>query len=182
MCSYLLQVLPHDHKFVKAFMSGPQDLDDYLLFKKDLVIEENKGYDVDAYKNYYKDTTRIKMLCSFTDIFVNLSKSGPDSPLERLFREINEILVNSPKLNHQVAGIFRALLISVFKLEKFDNLVPILVNSGSIWKFIKMIFAENVQERSGKAMSEEATRIFDIVLNNKQYFINPIESLVYNVR
>jgi hypothetical protein len=82
-------------------------------------------------------------------------------------------------LNHQIAEIYRKLFISCFKLEQFDNLVTILANSASTWKFIKMIFPETVKPDS--EWSQKAKDMFSTVFDNKQYFINPIESLVYNV-
>jgi hypothetical protein len=99
-----------------------------------------------------------------------------------LFSNISKIREDIPTIEHQIAEVFRKLLISAFKLEKFDSLVPILANGSTSWKFLKMIFPETIHEGTGEKMSNEAQRMFDIVLKNKQYFINPLEGLVYNVR
>jgi len=59
-------------------------------------------------------------------------------------------------------------------------LVEIIVNSARSWKFIKVIFPETI--KPSDEWSQKAKDLFDILLGNKQYFINPLEGLVYNVR
>jgi len=68
----------------------------------------------------------------------------------------------------------------VFKLERFELLVPILANSANVWKFVKMIFLETIQNENREAVSQECMDMFVAVLKNKQYFISPIEGLVHN--
>jgi len=80
----------------------------------------------------------------------------------------------------RIAEVYRQLFISVFKLEKFDFLVQIITNCGNIWKFFKVIFPETI--KADEEWSVEAKDIFNSVLKSKQYFINPIEGLVYNVK
>lgn len=99
--------------------------------------------------------------------------------MQKLFNHIDKISSENPGLNHQIAEIYRKLFISCYKLEQFDNLVTIITNSATTWKFIKMIFPETVKPDS--EWSQKAKDLFSTVLDNKQYFINPIESLVYNV-
>ena len=61
-----------------------------------------------------------------------------------------------------------------------DDLAKILTYSGPLWKFMKMIFAETVKTYDNQSISEEAARCFDSIFKNKQYFINPLESLIFN--
>ena len=169
----LVLCLPYNHKIVSCFIPDETAAKDFILFERKFKVYE--GFPVNPYSVYYSNEIKLNMWGDFSDIFV--SDLYPNL-LQKLFTKIDEIVQEQAGFDHIIAEVFRKLLISALKLSKFDNLVSILANSGSVWKFVKMIFIDTIKNEYGEVLSQEATDVFTSVLKNKQYFISPIEGLV----
>uniref|UniRef100_A0A7S3NSN8 Uncharacterized protein n=1 Tax=Euplotes crassus TaxID=5936 RepID=A0A7S3NSN8_EUPCR len=152
-------------------------MENYMLFQKSITpIKEledpnNPDKEINPYKTVYPETYRLKMWTVFGDLFIHLG-------CDKLYLIMEEMLNDNFNLASKQAEVYRQLFLSMFRLEKFDSLVQIITFSGDLWKLMKVLFVETIKPEN--EWSEKAREIFDTVLGNKQYFINPLESLVYN--
>eukprot|EP00344_Euplotes_crassus_P008669 CAMPEP_0197018542 /NCGR_PEP_ID=MMETSP1380-20130617/80161_1 /TAXON_ID=5936 /ORGANISM="Euplotes crassus, Strain CT5" /LENGTH=281 /DNA_ID=CAMNT_0042445775 /DNA_START=134 /DNA_END=977 /DNA_ORIENTATION=- len=179
-------------------------MENYMLFQKSITpIKEledpnNPDKEINPYKTVYPETYRLKMWTVFGDLFIHLG-------CDKLYLIMEEMLNDNFNLASKQAEVYRQLFlsmfrlekfdslvqiitfsgdlwklmkVSMFRLEKFDSLVQIITFSGDLWKLMKVLFVETIKPEN--EWSEKAREIFDTVLGNKQYFINPLESLVYN--
>ena len=170
--------LPYDHKLINCFVPDIDSAKKYLLFENE--IKRHESLDTyNPYDIYYDKPIKIKMWCDLTDYIVS------DSYPELICHFINSLDNVHSKLKGQdpkVAEVYRSIFISMFSKPTVneEDLAKILTYSGPLWKFMKMIFAETVKTYDGQPISEDAAHCFDSIFKNKQYFISPLESLIFN--